>query len=202
MLKHYTLLFALAALLNGCNTSTPKTVETVVVHDTLVIVSRDTVVVKSADTIVPVSETPKKEQVKVEPNKKAVAAVAPTDTTFYYYPNGSVSVKITPWKDGNRYLLFYNRKEQLTYTQNDKRMSYSVLTQLRFKTNGAVEKAEIHENPGASMYWYETSISFSDDNDPEWKVNQRIPVESLSDKSTTYYWKKASKQWVLQEAQP
>ncbi len=204
MLKHYTLLLLTVALLNGCNTQPPKAEAPAVVHDTVVVTIHDTIAPKAIDTAIAEAQTPKIQPVNVveAPKKKTVAKAAESDTAFYYYPSGSVSVKITPWKDGNRYLLFYNRSGQLTYTQNDKRMSFSEVTKLSFKGNGSVEKADIHENPGASMYWYETRVTFSDDNEPEWMVSQRMPIESLNDAAVSYYWNKKTRQWAKQEAQP
>ena len=204
MIKHYALLLFTITLLAGCNTQTPKTEVAAVVHDTVVVTIHDTIAPKIIDTAKAENKAPEKQPLKVleEPKKKPLVKATGSDTTFYYYKDGKVSVKITPWKDGNRYLLFYNRSGQLTYTQNDKRMSFTEVTQLSFKGNGSVEKAEIHENPGASMYWYETRVTFSDDNEPEWMVTQRMPVESLTDAAVSYYWNKKTRQWTKQEAQP
>lgn len=152
-----------------------------------------------ADTTAKMVEVKKAKQKIVAPAKPAPAAS--NDTTYYYYKDGKVSVKVTAWSNGNRYLLFFDRKGTLTYQLNDKRMSFTITTQLKFKENGSVKSADTHDNPGASMYWYESSTTFSDDNEPQWRTSQRMPQQSLSDGTVAEYWDKNTGQWRKQEVQ-
>lgn len=197
-------LSCLLFLLTGC-THQPGNQVAALKKDTVVVVVHDTVVM--LPTAVPppspppvVEQDAPKPQPQQKPRTKPV--VAENDTTRYYYDIGKISIKITPWNNGKRSILFYDRKGTLTYQQNDVRMSYSITTQLQFRKNGSVEKADIHENPGASRYWFESTITFSDSNEPEWQTSQQMPVESLTDHNNSYYWDKKGGKWVRQEAQP
>lgn len=141
--------------------------------------------------------TAKKKVIKPVPNYKAET----NDTTYYYYNTGKVSVKITPWQQGKRNLLIFNRQSQLTYQIENVRSSYSVNTELKFKGNGSISEVKTHTNPGASMYWYESTITFSDSNEPEWKNDERFPQNSVTmPGSNASYWDKAKQTWVKQQA--
>ncbi len=203
-MKRLINLTCLLIVLLGCNHK-PE-------HETVPTAQKDTVVVVVRDTVVmfpPVVSPPPPPVVKQDTPKPPVLrkprpkpALAEGDTTRYYYEIGKLSVLITPWNNGKRSILFYDPKGALTYQQNDVRLSYTVTTQLQFRKNGSVEKADIHENPGASRYWYQAVITFSDSNEPEWQTSQQMPVESLADRSNSYYWDKKAGKWIKQEAQP
>jgi hypothetical protein len=78
------------------------------------------------------------------------------------------------------------------------RSSYQVSVELRFQPNGAVQNAHIHINPGASLYWYDTDITFSLNNEPEWKISQQHPMNQLA-LPQPEYWDKKLKTWKKQE---
>lgn len=103
------------------------------------------------------------------------------DTTYHYYFNRRLSVKTSPWKDGRRNIWLYNLKEEITYTIEDVNLSFSSLSEIHFRADGSVEKIHIKSNPGASMYWYETLITISIHNEPEWNRAEKFPLQSLDD---------------------
>jgi len=158
-------------------------------------------VVVSKDT------TPKPSQPKKQPDKpkptppkpptKPVANKADTDTLYHKYVNGSVSVKITPWVNSERKVLFYDMRGNETFSLEEVRQSYSVSVDLKFAPNGSVHTAKVHTNPGASMYWHETTIKLDTLNEPLSKIDQRFPQQSLDHIMTEkwVYWDKKTKTW-------
>lgn len=197
-------------ILIGCNSNHIENVNQYK-SDTVVIIHRDTIFVlppsikhnaqekgKDIDTIKqaqqkksPLTTLPKKQPIKLQASS--------TDTTFYYYTNKSVSVKVTPWVNNERWTLLYDLKGNETYRQKDERKSYSIFSQLSFHPNGAVTKMLISTNPGASMYWYETTITFSTTNDPEQKTDERKPYDNLQIEKPWEYWDSKTKQWKKQQ---
>lgn len=121
------------------------------------------------------------------------------DTTYHYYSNKKLSVKITPWVEGKRKIFFYDLKGEQTFSLEDVRMSYSIITHLQFHPNGAASKAEINNNPGASRYWYETVITFDTDNTPLVKTEQQMPIERIDLENLPSFWNKEKQQWIKQE---
>ncbi|MBP6731043.1 MAG: hypothetical protein KA149_03235 [Chitinophagales bacterium] len=195
----------------SCNQSTnisPAMVKT----DTIVIVHRDTVFVvqqPATDTIRTIKEQPLVAKPKIKLEEKKETSLLPrqsahkalqTDTAFNYYVNKRISVKTTPWLNGERWVLLYNLQGEETYRHKDVHKSYSVIAHLTFHSNGAVAQMKISENPGASMYWYETTITFSTTNDPELKTSERKPYEELTTNKPWEYWDRKTKQWKNQEA--
>ncbi len=122
------------------------------------------------------------------------------DTTYHKYVNGRVSVKITPWVNSERKVLFYDLLGNETYSIDEVRHSYSIRVELKFAPNGSVGLAVVHINPGASMYWYETEIKFDTDNTPISKIDHKFP-QGLDDimGEKWVYWDKKSKMWKEQE---
>lgn len=139
--------------------------------------------------------------VKVKKNDKS--SNKSLGNTFYYFkmhPKG-VSVEITPWENGKRKVLFFNPFGDTTYVCYDERLSYIIITQLKkFHENGAVSKIDVHNNPGASLNWYEMEISFDINNNPQWKTVNKGPEMSLEEcTNNKYWWNDKSKKWILQE---
>lgn len=174
--------------------------------------SKDTIVVVQRDTIVVIQQTPaQKDTSPIIVSKKVKEEKAPSlpvaekkssDTTFYYYVNKKVSAKVTPWAEGERWVLLYDLYGKETYRHQDVRKSYTVFANLHFHTNGAVSKMVITNNPGASMYWSETTITFSTINEPEQKTKERKPYpESPTIEQPWEYWDKKTGQWRKQEVQ-
>ncbi|MEP7171708.1 MAG: hypothetical protein ABI855_20210, partial [Bacteroidota bacterium] len=145
----------------------------------------------------PLPATVQKQKINSADNKNESASV------FYYYKDSPkrISVEITPWINGRRKVIFYDPFGKETYRCENVRMSYTITTALKkFHDNGAVAQIEIHNNPGASMYWYETEITFDINNEPQWKTEIQKPEmnleQSMNNKS---YWNANTKQWVKQE---
>jgi hypothetical protein len=79
-------------------------------------------------------------------------------------------------------------------------MSYQVTYDINFRNDGSVNTIKEHTNPGASRYWYDCLMTFSNNNEPEWRKCEQMPMDRLELASANkYYWNKASKQWVKQE---
>lgn len=140
-----------------------------------------------------------KKSAKIVEKKPKVPKKA--DSIFYYYKNSKkVSLIITPWENHRRKLLFLDPFGQLTYKQEDVKLSYSKSTSIKaFHPNGAVSKITVFMNPGASLYMYNTTITFDINNNPSWKYIKTTPPKQthlLSNDS--YYWDKKTKSWKKQ----
>jgi hypothetical protein len=144
----------------------------------------------------------------LNPQPKKIETVKPVtteenETVHYYNPRmgkSKVSVRITPWKDGRRKMFLYDPFGNVTFEREDVRMSYSdTATIKKFHDNGAVAVLYIHMNPGASMYWYETTITFSINNEPEWKTSLQQPATLEDHLNSKSYWDKKTKTWKKQE---
>lgn len=201
-MKYLILFTTFGLLLNSCQQPMSDT-PPVATKDTVVIIQRDTIVIVQKDTPPAVSVVtapmPKREKLPIEPK---ITKLPDSDTTFHYYVNKKISVKITPWLNGERWVLLYNLLGEETYRHEDIRKSYTVFAHLKFHPNGAVSKMEINDNPGASMYWHETTITFSTTNDPEQKTSERKPYEAGPNVNKPWeYWDKKTKQWRKQEVQ-
>ncbi len=136
-----------------------------------------------------------------EPNTRIQVKISNrfSDTTYHYYKNSKqVSVKITPQNADRHWTILYDPQGNETYRMESVRMSYQVSVNLKFHDNGAVREAKISTNPGASMYWYETYITFSTANEPEWRRNETHPQRSL-EIPVKEYWDRKTKNWVKQE---
>lgn len=128
----------------------------------------------------------------------------PPNTIQQYFYKGTprrLSVKITGWIDGKRTLTFYNPQGEETYVIHDVRMSYSsVSNPEKFHDNGACALVQTHLNPGASMYWNESEISFDENNYPLWKIDIQKPERSLEQNmNNKSWWDAHEKKWIKQE---
>lgn len=206
-----TLLFVLIILVfTACNNAPEAATAPVVIRDTVYIEkpAEAVVVEQKVDTPKPVApvqqvevkQPPKQQEplpTKLQTYKPDKAA---SDTTYYYYVNKRVSVKITPWVNEKRMLLLYDLYGNNTYEIEEVRQSYTVRAELKFHDNGAVKTASIHTNPGASMYMYLTTITFNTVNEPEQKHDETIPARGLEETMKPWqYWDKKTRQWKKQE---
>jgi hypothetical protein len=117
-----------------------------------------------------------------------------------YYVNGAVSLRISPWKEGRRFWYLYDLKGNETIRLEEIRLSYSVSYDADYYGNGAVRTIKIHENPGASMYWYEGVIRFSTTNEPIEKAMTQMPERHLTLTPKPWlYWDKKTRSWKEQE---
>ncbi|WP_018344775.1 hypothetical protein [Cytophaga aurantiaca] len=126
-----------------------------------------------------------------------------SDTMFYYYTNTKkISAKIPARNvQGEKIRIrFYDLKGNITFEQEDVFASYSISTEIKeFHSNGAVKRIVIHFNPGASIHWYETIITFDTDNIPLWKEDVTYPMTIDNMMNNKSYWDITKKQWVKQE---
>lgn len=222
MPKRY-LLFAVV-LWSGCNTDTSskETLEELKairqevssLSDSISMLKDSLQALKStpaADTVSAVVPAPSKVpqpvepiQPKTEPTKpitKPTVHPSGKDTIYHKYTNGKVSVKITPWVNQERKVLFFDLYGNQTFSLEEVRHSYSIGVDLKFAPNGSVSTALVHTNPGASMYWHETTITLDTTNEPINKIDRRYPQNSLDDimNEKWMYWDKKSKSWKQQE---
>lgn len=201
-MKYLCTLIICAAVI-GCR-PTARESAPVASKDTIVVIQRDTIVVvqqTATQKATPITVTSKEIKERKEPSTPVVNKEN-SDTTFYYYVNKKVSVKVTPWVESERWVLLYDLYGHETYRHQDVRKSYTVFAHLSFHSNGAVSKMEISNNPGASMYWSETTITFSTVNEPEQKTTERKPYpEGPTFEKPWEYWDKKTRQWRKQEVQ-
>jgi hypothetical protein len=189
---------------NHYSGETPTSVDTITLKDTVRLTIRDTIFIPKEE----VKKTPPTEKQIKQPSvdttkpksKPGEVKQAQSDTVIHYYDgNKAVSVKVTPEVNGEKFYLLFDPFGKETYRMESVRKSYSSSVRLRFRPNGSVEKADIHFNPGASLHWYETYITFSINNEPQWKVSQQMPMRSAADFPQKEYWDKQTAQWRKQE---
>lgn len=204
----FAAVIAIAFSFSGCATNNKKEVDEL--KKEIVRLQEDIREVKELLKESRIQKTPEKKIEKtlpvIEPEKIEIVKPVVTEDkeTIHFYNSrigkDIISVRITPWKEGRRKIFLYDPKGNITFEREDVRMSYSDTASIeRFHDNGAVAVLHIHLNPGASMYWYDTSITFSTSNEPEWKTATKHPstLEELMDNK--YYWDKKEKVWKKQE---
>lgn len=124
-----------------------------------------------------------------------------TDTVFYRFTDGRVSVKVCPFIQNERTILIFNPFGEIVYTLTDTRKSYSVTNQLKFRANGSIQEVRQRTNPDAGRFWSECMITFSEENNPQRKHCNQMPAETLLDAmGKVYYWDKAKKSWIAQKS--
>lgn len=132
---------------------------------------------------------------QIIPDSKTIS-----DTTYHFYVNNKLSVKITSWNKGKRQIILYDLYGNITYTHEEVSLSYSVSCDLFFANNGSVEKIKCRTNPGASRFWYESEMTFNGTNTPIWKKTYKKPFDHIEDASgKSYFWDKKTTQWKKQE---
>jgi hypothetical protein len=131
---------------------------------------------------------------------KSSFALQPTDTTYYYFQDGTLSMVESPWTGGYKTYQIFGKANKPVYEIVDARHSFSTSTTFTFYENGAVKSAQIHTNPGASLYFYETEIRFDRTNVPMSKKTRRSPAQSIEDSmGETFLWKADPGIWIKQE---
>jgi hypothetical protein len=140
-------------------------------------------------------ERPPKPERPPEPKQPQVE-----DTIRHLYSNGSLSVKISPWSEGRQSIWLYDLYGRNTFETENIRHSYSVSNDLKFHPNGAVSTIIEHMNPGASLYMYKSTMTFSTTNEPLVRKDEKWP-SSLDEimKERPWFWNKQTRQWIQQE---
>lgn len=148
--------------------------------------------------IVTTQEASKKNKATTVPPKDdapKMVSVEEGDKKFYFEGSNRLSVKETPWTSDKKRIFIYGKNGHLTYEIEDVRMSYQSVSTVNFRKDGSVESIDIHENPGASRYWYETHITFSEENMPLEKSTIQYPMDHLSIEKAMI-WDPNSKTWI------
>ncbi|MDX2003463.1 MAG: hypothetical protein SFW35_13595 [Chitinophagales bacterium] len=162
---------------------------------------KDTAVKIPPQKVEKITQKPNPPTPQQTPKPQPQVPLPKNDTIYHYYINKKVSVMITPWKDGERKLYFYDLYGNNTFDIDEIRHSYSQSVDLHFEKNGSVSKAVVDLNPGASMYWYKSEITFTTTNEPLWRTSQRMPYESVEDalNNKPEYWDKRERIWKKQQ---
>ncbi len=123
------------------------------------------------------------------------------DTLFHYYVNGKVSVKIFPWENDSRKIRLFDLYGNLTFETEDIRKSYTQFNQLSFHPNGGVSVINESTNPGASMYMYHATMTFSTTNQPIMRTQGKTPasLEDVMEEQIPWFCNKQKGAWVKQE---
>lgn len=143
---------------------------------------------------------------EIKPTEIKPTEVKPTQTKFvdprqfekiYYYKNSKqISVYISPRKDERSVMKLYDLKGNLTYEFESVFQSYTISAEIKsFHSNGAVSVVTVHTNPGASMYMYESTYSFSDQNEPLVKQELKFPATLDDYMDSDSKWNKETKKW-------
>jgi len=122
-----------------------------------------------------------------------------TDTIYHYTTDGRLSVRISPWENSYRHIELFDMHGNNVMTLEEARHSFTVSHHITFYENGTVKEIKSHMNPGASMYMYNSTITFKYFNEPQWKRSERFPMMALDDSAKNFYWDKKEKKWVQQE---
>lgn len=144
----------------------------------------------------PNNKTEKKTQVVTPINAK----IKIPDSIIYKYKNGKKSAVEGSFKKDKKKITLYNKKGEITYVFEDVRSSYQINTTLKFREDGSVESANVHLNPGASLNWYESNITFDNDNNPLVKTDTEMPLslEKMMNEKP-WFWNPTKKEWYRQE---
>ncbi len=175
--------------------------------DTIYVINKtDTVFIEKQQKIVSKSEIKDtsntyKQKIKVIQTEKKTPIVIDNnqkEEIIYYKGTTKISTKITPWKDGTRYIRLYNRNGNQTYEFEDENKSYSSITNLRYNNDGSVIDATTNLNPGASMNWYVTTTKFKEDNQPTFQESIEYPqkLSAIVEGSRLKVWDSQNKKWV------
>jgi len=146
--------------------------------------------------------TVQKEKSKEKPVPETKQTIVTNETQLHYYQGmpKRLSARIGAWDgDNKRKIEFLDPYRKVTYTIEDVLRSYSSVSHLEsFHPNGAVSQIDISLNPGASLNWYESTITFDINNQPLWKVDRTMPYSAVEDAmGKKWYWSKGN--WVRQE---
>lgn len=152
---------------------------------------------------VPPAEKPQKVDVerKKDPPKPAITQSQPEPEVYYYSGGKKTSVQIINGEQRSKDFVLFDPWGKETYRFEQRIESYSVTVDLvEWHPNGALHKAVVHTNPGASMYWYTAEYTFGINNEPLWMVSTQHPETTVSfETDNSYYWDPKSKTWKKQE---
>ncbi|WP_298117111.1 hypothetical protein [Flavobacterium sp.] len=221
-MKHFLLIFVVAICLFSCKNNDS---EMKVLQDKLDSIDKKLEELKKESkekdtTIIPKDSLSKKPQIKKleekakeekpiqsntktsKPNtskEKIPTVIKPSnDTTYYYFSDGKLSVKVAPRSDRQKIWIYFPNGK-VSYELENIRMSYTCFNDLFFRKNGAVEKIESSLNPGASMYMYSSVIYFDENNLPSYKIDEKTPSTLEDHMNNKSVWDSKNKRWIKQE---
>lgn len=204
----YQNLLAIAVLFvnSACQNSPAIQQATEIIHDTVYIEVKDTSheTIGSDDDLntklEQIDSVAEKKTIEEEPNLSPVNIENQEEPINKHFYSGTKKVSVITETDEDRQkkTQLFNRKQELTYEFQDVRSSYSIRTELTFRSDGSVERAITHTNPDASMYWYETTITFTEDNEPFEKTSVTYPMEQL-EMPVIMRWNKEKREWFVPE---
>lgn len=150
----------------------------------------------------PETRKPENNPKPINPARPPLIPVASDDEVYYYGGDlqNRVSVRISAWREGERTITLYDPFGHITFIQKDIRKSFSETSSLRkFHPNGALALLQIRMNPGASLYWHESRVTFNIHNEPEWKITLKRPAKPGDHLDNRLYWDKQRRAWSKQE---
>lgn len=171
-------------------------------HPTLVIDSSVNmhITLPKMDSILPIHLTKKIKKPTEESKPAKIRNQETNDTTYHYFDNKKLSVKIAPRSDKQKIWIYLKTGELIQEYENI-RMSYHVSHDIHFRENGSIHQIKVHFNPGASRYWYTDVITFDEQNMPMQKVSNQHPADTMeAAMGKTYFWDNEQKSWVLKSA--
>ena len=136
---------------------------------------------------------------KITPKKKENPVVASkNDTTYHYFNDGRLSVKIAPRSERQK-IWIYLPNGEVIYELENILMSYSSHNTLYFRSDGSLERVSSSFNPGASLYMYKTETYFQTNNEPRYKLEEKTPSTLEEQMNNKWLWNSKTRSWVKQE---
>lgn len=142
------------------------------------------------------------EKKKDQPKPTPTLIQNESDPKAYFYKGGkNISVQIINGERRSKDFVLFDPWGKETYRFEQRIESYSVTVDLvEWHSNGALHKAVVHTNPGASMYWYTAEYTFGINNEPLWMVSTQHPQTTVSlESDNSYFWDVNTKSWKKQE---
>ncbi|RBA28542.1 hypothetical protein [Flavobacterium tibetense] len=136
---------------------------------------------------------------EIAPKKKENPVVSSkNDTTYHYFNDGRLSVKIAPRSERQK-IWIYLPNGEVIYELENILMSYSSHNTLYFRTDGSLERVSSSFNPGASLYMYKTETYFQTNNEPKYKLEEKTPNTLEEQMNNKWLWNSKTRSWVKQE---
>jgi len=138
---------------------------------------------------------------KVEKPTPLPIQAASEPKEYYYKGSKQLSLQIIGEERRSKDFILFDPWGKETYRFEQRIESYSITVDLvEWHPNGALSKAVVHTNPGASMYWYTAEYSFGINNEPLWMVSTQHPERTVAlETDNTFYWDPKTKSWKKQE---
>lgn len=138
---------------------------------------------------------------KVEKPTPPPIHIASEPKEYYYKGTKQRSLQIMGGEQRSKDFILFDPWGKETYRFEQRIESYSITVDLvEWHPNGALSKAVVNTNPGASMYWYTDEYSFGINNEPLWMVSTQHPERTTAlESDNTFYWDPKTKSWKKKE---